>query len=284
MPQALRCAVCGAGTQDVKLCPDCVSDLRAELHDAAGLVPDGNGKGHHLASLGDDVEVTRSRQDQLAPAYQRWGGSHGDSPLPVKMGASAALRSLHSVLIYWAQQVNQHCPDRLATVTAARVILTFLHRLATSPHAGLAVTEITGAIHRARHAIDRPNDARVYLGPCDNSQCRRDVYSQPESELGRCIGCSAVYDVESRRRWLLDVAQDRLGTAVEVAGLLRTAGVDCSPAKLRGYAHRGTLPLVSRNAKGHPMYRVRDALAEVLRAEASKNARHPATQVTVSCE
>lgn len=267
-PKPTSCTSCGVAV-DAYLCTDCLVALRVELTDAAGMIPDANGKNGHQPSLGSEVNVTRARRDQLAPAYQRWGASGTETPIPVKMHASVALACMHSVLNYWAGVVNRS-PVNLTSTAAARVLLAYLPRLMANPSAGSAVIEITGAIHRARHAIDRPNDSRVYLGPCDNATCRRDVYSPPGSDLGRCVGCGAVYDVDSRRRWLLDIAQDRLGTAVEVAGLLRTAGVTVTPSMLRSYAHRGTLVSTVNNAKGHPMYRVGDALAEVLRADAAR--------------
>lgn len=255
--------------QQQTLCKSCIRELRTELSDVAGLLPDANGRGYRLPSLGAEVNVTRARQDQLSVAYERANGRRGEQPLPVKMNAGDALRSLRSVLNYWATAVAG-MPINMPASAAALTIMAFGDRLMRHPDVGHLVVEVTGAIHRARHAIDRPNDPRLYLGPCDRSSCRRDVYGAPTSTLGRCVGCGATYDIDSRRRWLLDVAQDRLGTAVEVAGLLRAAGMACTSSQVRGYAHRGTLPIAGRNRKGHPMYRVGDALVEVLRAEAGK--------------
>lgn len=269
MPSATRCASCELPTQNLTLCKPCVTALRVELSDVAGLLPDANGRGYRMPSLGAEINTTRTRQDQLSSAYERWGGRRSEQPLPVKMNAGDALRSLRSVLNYWASAVVGH-PIDLPASAAALTLMAFDDRLARHPDAGYLLIEITGAIHRARHAIDRPNDPRLYLGPCDNSACRRDVYGAPTSTLGQCVGCGMTYDIEARRRWLLDIAQDRLGTAVEVAGLLRAAGLNATSSQIRGYVHRGTLAIAGRNRRGHPMYRVGDALAEVLRAEANR--------------
>jgi hypothetical protein len=200
----------------------------------------------------------------------------------MKMHASDALHALHSVLAYWVSVTTGVSNSWTApSHELATVLLDRMDDVVRSDQVAMLCTEITGAVHRARHAIDRPNDTRLYLGPCDNTECRRDIYGAPSSDLARCEGCGSVYDIASRRAWLLDMAQDRLGTAVEVAGLLRAAGINATSAQLRGYAHRGTLGMVTRNAKGHPMYRVRDAVTEVMRAEANRNAtprRRPANR------
>lgn len=260
----MRCASCDAPTQNLTLCKPCVTALRAELSDIAGLLPDASGRGYHMPSLGAEINTTRARQDQLYAAYDRCPGRRTEQPLPVKMSAGDALRSLRSALNYWATVVVGH-QINLPASAAALTLMAFDDQMARHPDAGCLHTEITGAVHRARHAIDRPNDTRLYLGPCDLPRCKQDLYGTPASQTVECTGCGALYDVALRRRWLLDVAQDRLGTAVEVAGLLRGAGISATSSQIRGYSHRGALAIAGRNRKGHPMYRVGDALAEVLR-------------------
>lgn len=273
----MTCACCGAGVVGALICTDCVTAFRVELADVAGFLLDGWGRGGLLPSLGEDLEVTLARLDQLTPGAGPAGRDGSAARLPYKVHASEAWWVLHHRLAVWCQALGWvDCPMHHTTVLA-RWLLANLDRVRRHQSVGELVAQITHAVHQARHAIDRPNDQRVYLGPCDTASCTRDVYALPEERYTTCPGCALNYRVDRRRDWMLQRAQDHLGTAVEIAGFLRLAGAEVSSSAIRGYAYRKRLVPVGTNHRGHPRYRIRDVmelLPEMLnKREGSKDGR-----------
>jgi hypothetical protein len=233
----------------VVLCNDCTIGLRIELVDVPSLVR--------------DLEITYSRQDQLGKPYGNGPGS-GENPLPFKTHIPEVAWILHHTLASWAHDFNPaHFARPVPTADVARWLVANLARIRVHAHAGQLVDEITTAIHAARHAIDRPDDRRQFLGPCATElspglYCRYEVYGVPWNTHATCPQCGTRHDIAARQAWLHDIAQDHLGTAVEIAGFLQTTGMKCTYETIRGYVRRGRLAPVPDTIP--PLYRIRDVL------------------------
>jgi hypothetical protein len=182
---------------------------------------------------------------------------------------------LHHTLSAWVTTVKGEPAPRgrfpnantiPTTGALARELLINTTSIRVRVDAGELASEITSAIHQARHAIDRPNDRRQFLGPCatvqpDSTTCREEVYGMSWKQTTTCPACGAIHHIATRQQWLLDLAQDRLGTSTEIAGFLRTAGVSCTPSQIRGYVARGRLE-PARDANP-PLYRMCDVLTAI---------------------
>jgi hypothetical protein len=245
-----RCGKCHQPS-DVFLCTNCTIALRIELDDVASLLA--------------DLEITRSRQDQLLGPYGN-GPSGSENPLPFKTHITEIVWILHNTLASWADTTLAP-PSRPAhhTASLARWLRRHLDDIRLHPDAGQLADEVTSAIHQARRAIDRPDDHRQFLGPCgaqlpDHTYCLEEVYGVEWIQTTHCPACNTVHNIADRQKWLLDVAQDRLGTSTEIAGYLRTAGVRCTPGQIRGYVARGRLTATETSP---PLYRMADVLGAI---------------------
>jgi hypothetical protein len=253
-----RCGKCKDPTE-LTLCHNCATALRIELGDVPALLA--------------DLDITRSRQDQLLAPYGNMPGS-GENPLPFKTNIAEVVWVLHHTLASWVTTLDGGEPaprgrfpkDTPTTAVLARRVLAGVTTICVRADAGQLADEITSAIHQARHAIDRPHDRRQFLGPCaallpDHSTCRQEVYGLAWKLTTGCPACGAIHNIADRQKWLLDIAQDRLGTSTEIAGFLRTAGVGCTPSQIRGYVARGRLAPAPDTQP--PLYRMRDVLAAI---------------------
>lgn len=243
-----------------------VAGFRAALADVAGIVPDGHGKGDMLPSLPADLTVTFARQDQLTDP-RNYGAVSREVPLVFKAHAGEALWVLYQTLSTWADTLGYSRTER-SPAYLARWFLRNLDLVRKSSDAVQLVDEITNAIHQARRAIDRPEDRRLFLGPCGGRVrhasgtmvCKEELYGLPGNTHAVCQTCGAEYVISTRQEELRTRAQQYVGTAPKVAGFLRATGLDCSAEMIRGYAHRGRLKSVGANKLGHPEYAIGDVL------------------------
>jgi hypothetical protein len=245
------CGKCRAVTAGVTLCNDCSVALRVELTDVPSLLA--------------DLDITRSRQDQLVAPYDH-GAASAETPLPYKPHIAETVWVLHHTLDAWATTlgVARHATRPLTTAQLAVWLLRNMNRVVLCTDAGQLADELTSAIHQARRAIDRPDDRRCFLGPCSTPDpttgllCQEEVYGLPWNRYATCPTCGARHDIAERQTWLHDVAQDHLGTSVEIAGFLRSTGMRCTPSMIRNYAARGRLTPAPDTHP--PLYRIRDVL------------------------
>lgn len=267
-PETTHCTRCGA-TTSLYACETCLTALRIELRDVAGIIPtdtthlNGTPRYGYLPSLAEELDLTLSRQDALtspdSPIKRQ-----NTTPLPFKIHATEALWVLTAVLAAWLPDLGG--PQSGTPRDLARWLLRHLPALTRHPHAGTIINEVTDAIHQARRAIDRPHDHRVFLGKCDTTPitggdaCRVEIYGLPDHHTTHCTTCGAPHNVLERQQQLRDRADGYLGTAPEIAGFLRATGMRVTPDMIRGYAHRGTLTPTSHNTRGHPTYRINDVL------------------------
>lgn len=243
-----------------------IASFRTELADVAGIVPDSHGKGHMLPSLLEDLKVTFTRQDQLADPHAYRAVSR-ERPLVFKAHVGEALWVLHHTLSTWVDTLGYSGASPSST-GLARWFLQNLDLIQKSSDAIQLVDEITSAIHQARRAIDRPEDCRIFLGPCGGriryisgaTTCKEELYGLPWNTHAVCQTCEAKHLISSRQKELRARAQQYVGTASVVAGFLRATGLDCSAAMIRSYAHRGRLKPVRVNERRHPEYAIGDVL------------------------
>jgi hypothetical protein len=274
------CVRCSAPAHTDYLCTGCLTALRVELTDVAGLIPDGHGKGM-LVSLPDELRTTLSRDDQLGDPYEGPVGGSGETPLVFRAHAGEALWVLHHALQRWAADLGFY-GHHLTPRALARWLVNHLHLVAKHPDAAELADEVTDAIHQARRAIDRPNDDKIFLGKCGarihgyhgrfthQVLCREELYAYPWIDVITCPNsdCLAIYRVTERQEWLRERAHQYQGTAAEVAGFLRITGVECTPDQIRGYARsrHGRPPRIQPagvNDKGHATYLISDVLEAI---------------------
>lgn len=277
---------CGRPLRDGTFCTTCAY----RLDEAIAQV----GAYHGLAW---DLELGASRQVRLG---DRTGPRAAETPLPYDDRPGRAADALHRVLAYWADlvatetgmrdwkpgRIGPTCPPGCGHPSCtlirppslpptepgklAQLAVWLRPRvgwLRHHPRGQTAFDEITAAVANARRAVDRPPE-RTYVGSCDN--CAEDMYVRPGASVVICPGCDELYDVETRRRWLLTAAEDVLATATEIARAVTNLGQPVTAEMIRGYAHRGRLLVRGRRTVGGrqtPVYRLGDVLSILTDAE-----------------
>lgn len=281
-----RCQ-CGRPSRDACICTDCAHILDAAIAEVC-----------ELRGLAYDLEVALSRQDRIdRPGGNRqqvegddgrqWPGTLRPTANPFDQRTSVVARNLKGILSRWAHLVAKEqgvyadsnrrgigpvcrrcvhpsCraipaipkpPDDLAGLaTWLRPRVGWLRRHVAG---GEAYTEILDAVKQARHVIDRPAE-RLYAGPCD--QCEGDLYARPGALIVECHECQLVYEVESRRSWLLKALDDHLVNATQMSRLVSYLGVRLAPSTIRMYVNKGRIVAHGSDPNGHPLYRLGDVV------------------------
>lgn len=222
-----------------------------------------------LAADLDDA-ITRPtviRPDQADAPFAQTAAT---TPLPYGYTPSETKWELLDTLTRWADDIAKrrglfrplNTLQALGPWLAAQVAW-----LRQQPDGPDAIDEMTAALRHALHVIDRPAD-RKYAGPCTATtinpdglatDCDGELYARPNATTIPCPSCGAEYDVNDRRAWLLEQAQDMLLPATELARAVDGLGVAITGAMIRGWVHRGRL-LAHRDGWGRPVYRVGDVL------------------------
>jgi len=255
MAALVRCGCCGRPVPDhAYVCPGCASGLHEHLVRLTG------------GGLADELDVALARQAKLGGGG---GGRHGDEqPLAFGYAASEAIWVLRSALVGWVRVLLEDLPGHHPPADTLPGMADWLARrvetLRHMPEGPEAVDELTAAVRQAEAAV-APLGDRVYVGPCageldGGSPCGEGLYAAPESTLTACRACGAVYVVPQRRAWLLEAAEDVLGTATEIARAVTNLGRPVTAERIRKWAHRGCLLARGRDARGRPVYRVGDVL------------------------
>ena len=227
------CQSCTRPTPDVNLCGGCVDTIRAELRSVPWLAA--------------RLEVPLTRQ---TASGQRNGSPSANRPLPFDWSASVDLEALRDTLAVWARDIaaRRHVTlDAPHTPTGyARWLLRWPTEIALHPDAGMFHSELVGLTRACRRTIDRHPDM-MFLGPCD--ECAADLYAPINAVAVTCRGehddttpCGAVFDIPSRRVWLLEQAQDQLRTARQLSAELPwIAGVTVTAKLIGMWSVRGKI-------------------------------------------
>lgn len=229
------CLVCTRPAPDVNLCPGCLDVLRTELRAVSWIVP--------------ELEVTLTRQARIG---DRNGPRSTEQPLPFDLNASVDLESLRDGLAMWAREIATRRSVEFDAaqdpVAVAQWLLRWPSEMAGHPDAGELHGDVVALTKAARRTIDRHPERR-YLGPCDREDCPGELYAPVHArevacraELDDGSSCTAVYDIASRRAWLLEQAADQLRSARQLASELPwIAGISVTRERIGMWGTRGRL-------------------------------------------
>jgi hypothetical protein len=211
---------CGRPAFNSFLCGDCADELWRQLLTVCQGPLDANDQ--RSPNLVDELHTTIAGLARISGRNVGIPVRSAETPLPWNERASEALAHLHSVLASWVFTVSGYhgiAVDIITTpVESAEWLLRFHNLLRTTDIAGQAHEEIREAIRQAEWAIDRPAE-RQYAGPCD-PECGGQVFGKPDSNIARCDTCELTYDLDERRAFLLQAAEDYLVTAAEASKAL----------------------------------------------------------------
>jgi hypothetical protein len=161
--------------------------------------------------------------------------------------------------------IRWHIKDSEIT-HAAKFIAERVWWLRRRPEAPEAFKDLTGADYKLERIIDRA-EPLIYAGPCNI--CRKDLYARQGAAQVECHPCNMAYDMEGRRSWLLEQAEDRLERAFVIARALTEWGSPIHVDRIRKWAQRGRLISHATDGLGRPLYRIGD-VRELL----NQDARH----------
>ena len=215
-----------------QLCPTCHDHLERLLGDVPAIV---------------EALQTAHTKDTRFPAlgHKRHDPEQAadESPIPVNLGASRVLADLTATL-------------GGDPVRASRYWLTYPTR---NRLANAMLRDLSRAMRRAHHVIDRPEDL-VYVGNC---QCGRELHTP----RGHTILCDCGYHAEWQAH-LDQILADRLDTLMTVSELTTATGLD--RGRVKNLTRRMTGTKVARphlsgwviSSEEVEMYRLGDVIAE----------------------
>jgi hypothetical protein len=273
MTTAPLCALCGKPTGDnAYVCTawGCAGQLEQALAETPALATELDtalARQSHISRNGrPDPQDVLTAEDRAEIVIADAEASVHIQSLPYDLGASKAQAQLHQTLTRWTRQL---AADRgllmpLPTLGAlSSLLLAHIEWFRHQPFAGVAVIELKEACWRAWNACDRPADL-VYAGPCDSKgefgdePCLQSLYARVGAKTVEC-DCGLSWDVQGRRDFMLEAAQDTLVTAAELSRFLTVYGEPVTGERVRKWAQRGQLAQHGNNERGHPLYRVGEA-------------------------
>jgi len=126
------------------------------------------------------------------------------------------------------------------------------------PEALEARDELKAATTLIRTVIDTP-PAQSYAGPCD--VCGQDMYARIGADVVACRPCNLEWDMDDRRKWLLEQVDDRLARASEVCRAVAAwGGEHVTRQRINGWVATGRLAVHGHDPRGNPLYRVGDVV------------------------
>lgn len=213
-------------TEATRMCPCCSAVVSASVIVCAPCRLTLMGEVRAVNDTLRELDTTLSRQDKVTPASV--GGKSPVTPLPYSVGASYAIVELRSATRALAR-------DGVTAATIARF------RQARSA---------------AWRAVDIP-DPLIFVGVCD---CDRALYARMDDQTVLCQ-CGAEWDaVAADTSGLLERMGPHVGTAAEVAGLMRMYGFDLPTDRLQWWARAGYVEPVGKGRRGWPTYRIADVV------------------------
>ncbi|MEE6295181.1 hypothetical protein [Georgenia wangjunii] len=234
-----------------------VRRLQRNLEDLAGLMSDL-----------DDAVGKRLRFSDPGD-----GGKSSDTPLPIDLTAADAAYASRQTLLVWVDQVasirGHAVPSSWAAV--GRYLAGAADWLSRHPDGPQAFDEILDALSIARRTIDRPAE-RKYAGACGaliddeglDAICDGELYARAGKATVECPRCGTVYDVASRREWMVERIEDALLPAADMSRALSGLGVGVTSAMVRRWRHRGLLATHQDEGQRQPLYRVGDVMSLAL--------------------
>ena len=278
------CVVCGA-TTDAFLCGSkqngCLGRLLQDLASCAELV--------------DELNVVLSRQSKNGGASVGFVTNGADEqPLPfdpeaMDVGLWMRDRMCSWARVLWEDNATREEDGSVPTidlspgiVPVSRWLMRHPTWIAIHPAVDELFREITGDIAQAWRVAHRSKSPRVYIGPCGAEHpadgdvpawvCTDPLYGREDWTEVSCPWCETRWDVDTRRRHMLDSLADKTGTSGQLVTLATANGVQVTTSTIRSWVRRGRLTSVGVNAEGKPEYRVGDVLDVIYRADTRKTA------------
>jgi hypothetical protein len=252
---------CGRPAPDSTLCTACGYDITAALAEITA---------YH--GLGWDLDIALAKQTRFVAKTAAVRSVTGKLPrLPYAKGVSLAAGELKNVLSTWARVIVEETraePPRDTITSIASWLRPRAEWLRHHPAGQEAHDGICDAVNAARRVCDRPAE-RIYAGPCDGEDCEGHLYARPGMPSVRCAGCGLVYDVETRRTWLLAALDDHLANSQQMARLVGYLGITLPDSNIRYWASKGRIRAHSTDPDGRPLYR----LGDVVRAHARPSSK-----------
>lgn len=216
-----------------------------------------------MPTVAHELVITLSKQqrfsDALLVAYRANG-------FPFDVAASDALHRLRSELVTLVrlcieEKVRASIVDGVrephdTLASMSHWLLARVDGMSTMLWADDALI-IVKIVEQCEGVIDRPVE-RSYAGPCDT--CGHDIFVEHGQPTIECAACGRVYDLQTRRDWLLHVVADRLATAPEIARALSSLSMPITHDLIRQWRHRGRLQPRAKDRRGVPLYRVGDVI------------------------
>jgi len=152
--------------------------------------------------------------------------------------------------------IRWHIKDSEIT-HAAKFIAAHVWWLRHRPEAPDAYSDLVAIASQLERIIDLPPTLK-YAGPCNI--CRKDLYAKEGAGTVECRPCGMTYDMDGRREWLLECAEDRLERASLIAQAVTDLGSPISADRIRKWAQRGQLTPHATDRLSRPLYRIGDVL------------------------
>lgn len=291
------CPVCGKPIHDnAYICQGCGFTLTKALR--------------HIAELHSELDITLTRQARItvdntggiSEPLQDWPDAEPGvvvQPMMFHAGASEVAHVVNNTITTWTRTILEercmelppipeppigpvhpteckhascnvirwHVKDSEIT-HAAKFIAEYVWWLRHRPEAQEAYEDLISVDRRLERIIDRA-EPLIYAGPCNI--CRKDLYARQGAAQVECHPCDMTYDMEGRRAWLLDQAEDRLERAFVIARALTEWGSPIHVDRIRKWAQRGRLIPHAADGLGRPLYRISE-VRELLNHDTRKKA------------
>lgn len=286
---------CGAPTHGAYLCGGCAKSLEIALGNISAYWQDLDNVRAKLTRYGG--QDGRSMEKRL-PIDTRFAGPYwvrsGDEWVTRTPDGTALMDAVRNTVTTWVRLVLDAYPVITGPVCANPCLHISCSRVRRSRppadnipsccsyllgHADRArvvewgpemLDEMDDLETQLRRMVDRPAD-KWFAGPCD--QCERDLYATTGAAEVACHECDLVYDVNARRAWLLQQAEDRLVNATMLARAVSWLGaMPLTAARVWKWAERERIVAKAHETQGGrvlPLYRIGDAL-DLLAADTQK--------------
>lgn len=281
MTEQPMCDRCGRPIHDqAYVCSGCATQLAADLD--------------VVAKVAGEATVTVAHLDVIGHGGRR---TDPEVPLPLNLGAGADHDAAVTALLTWARHVSEERGIALPVVRTGRcrhascdrrrrrevegpmcapepadrptaILAGWLRGqldwLRHRQEAGEAYDELGDACRLIVRVVDRPAE-RWYAGVCGAEGCDLDLYPVAGASTIRCR-CGVAHDLDERKAWLLEQAEDVLAGASWCAYTLTRLGLTVKAETIRKWAERARLASHGYDAAGRPVYRlgtVRDLVVEM---------------------
>jgi ribosomal protein L37AE/L43A len=296
------CPICGKPIHDnAYICGPCGQTLTKALNHIADLHSELDvtlTRQARIGSTNGPAQPPEVDPDPLPKNVILWGVAV--QALPFHLGASSVRADVGNTISTWARVILEErgmelppipeppigpthitdCKHESCIVIrwhimdseithAAKFIAAHVWWLRHRPEAPEAYSDLIIADLQLERVIDRPAPLK-YAGPCN--VCRKDLYAREGAAMVTCRPCGMDYDMDGRREWLLEAAEDRLERASLIAQAVTDLGSPISADRIRKWAQRGRLIPHATDGLGRPLYRVGD-VRELLKADAHREAQ-----------